>query len=845
MNGTLRVETRLTTLIAAAALTLLSINAWAQRDLGMPAPPFQSDTLVDDGTSILNNPANAAFQPGAEAGLGLRLTTHGHPGDGYYGYGSWTAPRIGFNVSGLLGVRTGTMAGLTGAASIAWGKGPIAIGLRYRVYSHDTLEDYNGLHTSDVGLTLRPWNALALSLVIENLWNPTLHDDLNVGRGYRIGIATRTLHRHFMMGASAAFYPDPVQSRRDLGLELRSDLSSVVALFATGKLHLLEDEGYSDWSAAAGLSVRFGHIAVDGGAQLAGAPGVGDQRGFGGAGLIRYIANPRGPIQQSDGLLLRVQIDGRLDERPARGFFTQDRKAFVDYLVELRTVAEDDRFAGVYLHLDGVALGVGQLWELRQALDAVRQKGKRVVVYLERGGLRDLYLAASADFIMTAPSFTASDSGLAIERIYVADLLERIGVHANFLRVGEYKSAVEMFTRGEPSEHSDEALAAYLNVVWDELSRGICRGRPTTSCPQGRFPFNEPINADTLLAQGWSQRVGYEDELRVALFRALGKNFTPISWEDATGIDAYWRARPEIGVIHIDGMIMEGGSGANPLTGGSFTGDAGIERAVRAVLADHNIKGVIVRISSPGGSAFASDEMLRSLQLLHQRGLPVRISMGNEAASGGYYVTAFPTKIWAAPTTLTGSIGIYAGTFEIDDLLSSLGVHRQWDRLGGPARLFRGRAWTDEDMHFMQSSLDFGYRRFVQLVADARDLTFDDVDARARGRIWSGVDAKDRGLVHELGSFLDAYDDLCREIPACRRAPLPLRHMTEDRALPLPAPISMALGAMGLGDDETHLTHLVESLGLRGPLSLLFALAPQRAGELRQDLGGGVFVRFE
>lgn len=837
----------LTTSAVFVATLAVAPHAEARQDLGLPATPFESDVLVDDGTSILNNPANAAYQRGLEAGVGLRLTTGDHRGDGYYGYASYTLP-FGLNASGLLGVRSGLDHGLVGAASFAWGKGPIALGLRYRVYSHEPGSGYHGLHTSDFGLTLRPWNALAVALVITNLWNPTFENDIGIGRSYRVSLGTRTLRGQLMLGLRAEFLPDEAQAERHLGVELRSRVSDRLNLYASAGIRQLEGEQWDGWSASAGLSFRFDHVAVDAALHRSGpygsAAGQTDD-GWGGAGLIRYVAHPRGTITQSAHQLLRVKLNGAVVERPARGLFTSDRKAWVDQLMEIHRARHDDRFDGVYVHLSGTELGVAQLWELRQELDAIRADGKKVVAYIERGGLRDLYIAASADFVVTSPAFTAEDAGLSIERIYIADLLEKIGIRANFLRVGEYKSAVEMFTRNTPSEASDTALHAYISTVWHEISTGLCRGRASAACPGGEFPLHAPIHADSLLASGWSQRTGYEDELRTLLFREYGNAYTTAPYAEVVGDEDLWRARPTIAVIHITGMIMDGGSGSNPLTGGSFTGDNGIDEAVQAVLDDPQIQGVIIRVSSPGGSAFASDEMLRSLQRLHDRKIPLRISMGNEAASGGYYVTAFPARIYATPTTLTGSIGIYAGTFELDDLLARVGVNRTYEQLGGPSRLFRGREWSEADMRFMQEGLDFSYRRFVTLVARARELSFDDADAIARGRIWSGEDAKTHGLVHAIGSFTDAYEDLCKEIPACRRAPLSLQHMNKDRVLPLPAPLSMALAQVGLAQDGSNLASVLDNLGLRGPLAQVLLMAPRRAGEARYDLGGTLEIRFE
>lgn len=831
--------------LAAVVVAPLSV-AHAQRgnDYYLPETPYQSGALRDDGAAVLYNPAGAAFQRGWEAGLGLRLTNHATVGDGVYGYTSYTAP-FGLSIAGGLVARTADYSGVTGFVSAGYRAGAFAAALRYRVYSADDGGPMHGMSTSDLGLVWRPASFMALSLVVDNLWEPRRADGFRLGRVYRMESGWRLPNGRFGTGIEATFHEkgagSPELSKWDLAWNARATVLRGFDLFAAAGMNVGGDR--LSPTVSAGLTIHQGRLASEMAFHV--HPVDGGQNLYGGSALFRVVQRPAAPLSYTQKGLLKIQLSGSVHERPSKGFLTQGGEpAFTDILMDLRRAATHPQLEGVYLHLSGTKLGVGQLWELRQALDGVRAAGREVVVYIERGGLRDLYLAAGASLIMTSPSFVAEDAGMMAERIYLGDFLARFGVEATFVRVGEYKSAVEMFTRSTPSAEADESLVAYIQQVWSVIAHGLCEGRAASSCPGGRFPVHAPINARTLEASHWSDGVGYEDELPQRLRQHFGVSYQAVDRSVFTTFRSErWGQQPSIAVIHINGSIAAGTSGVNPLTGAPYTGSRSIEREVRQILDDASIKGVIVRVDSPGGSAFASDEMLRALAGLRRAGMPVRISFGNAAASGGYYVSAFDAPIYSAPTTVTGSIGIYAGTFAIDDLLSSVGVNRVYNSVGGPAKLFQGREWSTDELAWMQASVDFGYERFVSLVADARGMTTEQVDAVARGRIWSGRDALARSLVQHEGSFLDAYTSLCRDIRACRQEDLPLRHMGKGMGLVLPTPLAAAMGIDAAGAVGTW-TRLLEGLGLQGTLREMVAIFPERAGELRYDLGGVLDVNF-
>lgn len=838
-----RLPLRVAPLMGAFLFILLASPAWAQRDLGLPAPPFSSDTLRDDGSALLTNPANTTFRPGIDAGLGLTMMSRVQTGDAVYSYFNYTAP-FRLSVGGGLAARFGDDRGLTGFASLGWGAGPLSVALRYRVYQavHDPM---HGVSTSDLGVAFRPTSFMALSFVVTNLWTPRISPVELLPREYRLESGWR-----LPSGALGVAGQWILRDRQHyIGAHIDARIIPGFRLFASVNHRFITSADIlspvdSPTTFQAGLQVQTGKLSSDVAVRYAGRQG--DAQVFGASGLLRFSSAPNAPVSYPAGSLLKVELSGRLTERPSQQLLGADSKGFVDQLMALREVRDSRQVEGVYLHLSSVRAGVAQLWELRRALDDIRNSGKKVVVYVEQGGIRDLFLAAAGDYVMASPAFFSMDSGLRVERYYLAELLQRVEIEATFVRVGRYKSAVEMFTRNDASNYADEALQRYVSDVWEVIRRGLCENRSNAACPRGEFPFDAPISASSLRASGWLNDLGYEDELSAKIGEHFGRRYRPIDVSQLHNDDVErWGSPREIAVLHITGDIVAGKSGTNPLTGAPFTGTNAIEAAVRQIKRAGSVRGVVIRVDSPGGSAFASDEILRAVASLQREDVPVVVSFGDVAASGGYYVAAFPTTIFASPTTLTGSIGIYAGTFALDDLLHRVGVSRDSVTEGGPARMFAARRWSEEELAWMQASVEHGYARFVSLVGDARGLDSAEMELAADGRIWSGRAAKAQGLVDEEGGFLDAYDALCAELPRCTRTPYRLAHYGQVMSLNLPSAMASLMRIDAEEVDTADLRSMLEHSGLGGTMGMLLGMIPTRAAEPRADLGGVFHVTFE
>lgn len=829
------------------ALSLCTLPAHAGEDLGLPAPPFATDSLRDDGSAILTNPANLTFQPGVDVGLGAHLSSKPNLDDGAYAFVNYTAP---FRLSLGAGVaaRVRDARGMTGFVSLGWGAGPFGMALRYRIYQA-ARHPLHGTSTSDFALSYRPTSFVGFSAVFTNLWTPKINAADRLHRGYRIENGWRLPNGRFAGALQWSADDIGYGYNHWLDVHIEARIARGFHLFASGggRMTSANSEAANlsnDLRLSAGIALQTSALSTDIGthalAQRNAATNVGASL------LMQYRSTPRQSATHPRGQLVKIALSGNIHERPVRRLFSANPQSLSDVLVLLRKVERSNQVEGVYLHLNGVKAGVAQLWELRKALDAIRAHGKHVVVYLEDGGLRDLYLAAAGDYIMTSPAFVSQDAGLKVERFYIADLLERFGIEAMFVRIGEYKSAVETFTRNGPSPQADAALHAYMQDVWDVISSGLCENRPLAACRTGGFPLHQAITADSLYASRWIDAHGYEDELPERLAAHFNKRLTAIPPSQLLD-DRYerWDPQPHIAVLHIEGPLVGDKSGTNILTGQAFTGAGSIEAAAKDIREDSAVRAVIVRINSPGGSVFASDEIHRALTLLQRTNLPIVFSFGDAAASGGYYISALRAPIYAAPTTVTGSIGIYTGTFSVEHLLSKVGIGRYPERVGGPSKLYNGEAWTEEERQWMQASIQHGYDRFRKLVANGREMTLEEVESMAQGRIWSGKAAKDNGLVDHIGGFLDAYDAVCTPIARCANDPYPLKHFGQVVSLKLPMALA---GALGVGAEDAgpqEIRAILEQSGVSAVFEPLLTLFPARAKEPRADLGGIFRVSFD
>jgi protease-4 len=478
---------------------------------------------------------------------------------------------------------------------------------------------------------------------------------------------------------------------------------------------------------------------------------------------------------------LVVKPEGRLVEQlsgdpvqraveNAQGRERQETRLW-DLVDAIRAARTDRRIRVLVLDLDDMqGAGLPELEELASAIRKFRTSGKPVIAYGTAYDQDQYYLAAQAGKIYLDPTGYVMIEGYSRYPLYFKGLLQKLGVNVNVFRVGTFKSAVEIFTRADMSKADKQQSQAYLNVLWSSYQKAVTAAR---KLPAGAIAvYVDSLPQTISAANGNAAKVALQAGLVTALADRLqverqltglvGKDrstgsFNQISAEDyARLIDAQQKIHggggdARIGVIVASGDIQDGSQPP-----GSIGGDS-LSRLIREAQMDDDIKAVVLRINSPGGSVAASEEIYHQLEALRAAGKPVVVSMGDLAASGGYYISAPANQIWASPATLTGSIGIFAIVPTIDQTLSKIGVGV--DGVGTTplaGALSIDRPLGPEVSQLLQSQIDRGYQQFVDRVASGRRETPQQIDAIAQGRVWAGADARRIGLVDHLGTMEDA-----------------------------------------------------------------------------------------
>jgi protease-4 len=450
---------------------------------------------------------------------------------------------------------------------------------------------------------------------------------------------------------------------------------------------------------------------------------------------------------------LFLPIRGDLPEMPPDGIpgLFEDPTTLRDVITAIKRGKTDSRVTSLLVVADSAPQFWGKAQELHDAIADFAAGGKPTVAYISHGGDKEYFIAAACKKIYLLPTSTLALDGLATYDIFLRGTLDKIGTYPDLLHIGDYKTAVNQFTEtGYTPAHRE--MSASLNAeAFDQLVQTIARSRGK-SVDEVRALIDEgPFLAKDALDRGLVDGLAYPDELPS---KAAG---VKIDDDHALDAGAYSRSiaggsrRARLAVLHISGTITGGasGDGGDGATAGAET----ISRSLRRIRKDSSIKAVVVRIDSPGGSSIASDLIWREL-MLTKKDRPLVASMSDLAASGGYYVAVPASTIVAQPGTLTGSIGIFSGKFVVGGTLDKIGARIDGVSQGRFAQLESPvRAFSEEERQKLLHDMQAFYDTFVGKVADARKLTRERVHEIAQGRVWTGRQAKDLGLVDELGGL--------------------------------------------------------------------------------------------
>jgi protease-4 len=421
----------------------------------------------------------------------------------------------------------------------------------------------------------------------------------------------------------------------------------------------------------------------------------------------------------------------------------------------LDRAAGDAKVTAVVLRVSALPdAGWGKVQELRDAITRFRKSGKPAYAHIEFVGNKEYYLATACTSIYAVPTALLDVTGLRSETTFFGGTLEKLGVQAQFEGVGKYKNAPNQFTERGFTEPHREQMEALLDSVYEQYVSAIRVGRKKTAEEVQAIIDAGPYNAASALKAGLVDELLYEDQLQDRMQDA--GRLTPGRYARSGGGRGFGLdSRPKVALVYVVGEIVPGESLAGPF-GGQVAGSDTVAAALRNARKDGDIKAIVLRVDSPGGSGTASDVIWREVALARKE-KPVVVSMGDVAASGGYYVAMGSDVIVAQPGTITGSIGVFGGKFALRGLYDKLGISKEVLARGQHADLFTEyRPWTDEERQKVRSLMVAFYEDFLTRVAEGRKKTRDEVDAVAQGRVWTGTEALHHGLVDRLGGLDDA-----------------------------------------------------------------------------------------
>jgi protease IV len=473
--------------------------------------------------------------------------------------------------------------------------------------------------------------------------------------------------------------------------------------------------------------------------------------------LFMGLAVGRGPQISSNSTLL-LDVSGNLQETEPSGVLGQFLEAppTVRSIVDaLRKASVDRRVSSVIIRPTSNAALWGKVQEVRDAIIDFKKSKKPIIAYLEYGGDQSFYLASACDKVFLMPTASLDLTGMASYELFLRGALDKLGVFPDSIHVGDYKTASNTFT-----EHSftpaHREMAQSLNTdLYEQLIAGLADGRHRTPAEMRDLVDHGPFLPEDAVRAGLVDDLAYEDEIddKVELGRGRGRTNTLRQHEyRSVGLTSLGLNRgPRIAVIYAVGMISSGASNDSP--SGHVIGSDTMVEYLRKARADSSIRAIVLRIDSPGGSAIASDVIWREVMLTRER-KPVIASMSDVAASGGYYIAMPAHAIVAQPATLTGSIGVVLLRFVIDGTLDKLGLNMETVKQGKYADLFSPvRPFTPDERKKVGELMQATYDAFVEKAAAGRNTTPERIDAIAQGRVWTGKQAKELGLVDELGGL--------------------------------------------------------------------------------------------
>ncbi|MCC6557839.1 MAG: signal peptide peptidase SppA [Polyangiaceae bacterium] len=741
---------------ACALAAALTAHAEPPDRPTQPVPdPGKGLASGDDASAIAVNPANLAFLPDPELRWTWVWPSSGSP-----------LPARGHSLSlgiPLWSLATGLRLDFLDPSSAApepfddswrWVRwdvaaragDTVALGTTLGWGSSDALA-LDGHFSLTTGLTVRPSPIISLAAVARDWNQPENRLGQAVERSYALGMALRPAlgSRGFEVGVEGELFEDSGAwiPRATIGI----DVPRVGRVRGDVTVRGLQDES-PKIAAMAGLDVNIDRLQVSGGGVFGDAFTRSGAGFYAGAALRGY----REPGVRLPARVVKVRIDD-----------TPGVRAHTRLLRKLWRLAEDPAVEGVLLVIrDEPASSTAHAEELGDAIRAVRVRGKKVICHLEDAGGRSLHVCSQADTIAMNPAGGLRFAGVSAKFYYFGALLRKLGVQADFVRIGAHKLAAEQFTSAGGSDVAQLDHQELVDQFYGALLHDVGGGRRIPRGELARRIARGPFLAREAKEAGLIDLLAFDDEIDRVVDEVMGKKSRLADDDAVEEAPERWGSAPKVALVYLDGDMIDGESKHIPFVGVRLAGSRTVAGALKKAREDRSVKAVVFRIETGGGSSLAADVILREA-ILTARVKPLIVSMGSSAASGGYYAAVAGHPVFANRSTVTGSIGIFYGKVDVSGLLDKLGVRVETFRSAPRAdaeSLFR--PFTDDEREVLGVKVKQFYDLFIARVAEGRGLAPEAIDAVARGRVWTGAQAHARRLVDRVGGLREALEEARR-----------------------------------------------------------------------------------
>ncbi len=706
--------------------------------------PYNSVATSDDIFAIKYNPAGLGLRRGFQSAF-----FHTYSDSSFEGDNAWllSSGHLGFSIEWLGNVTPQTYRKYTLASGgkfadgFYWGSSYSWFGSRYR--------DYDKLSSWKLGLLLRPFKFVSFGVTGQDLNRPRFRGE-KTDISFNCGLAIR------LNGVKSV---GPIGDR--LTLSVDGSMTEKEKLEDASTRYKAELEPFDGFIISGDID-NDGNFGIGGRINLPNL-GVGsynsitkDHNFNQGMTFVNLSEDRYRTLLQRRDNFLELRLSGQIVEENTRaGIFGKKKPTVMDLLNEIGRAKEDESIKGMILRIDPLDMGLAKTQEIREAILDFKESGKSVIAYIEFGGNKEYYIATAADKIAMMPTGYLMFTGLEAEVTFIKGTLDKLGIVADLEHIGDYKSASDLVTRDSMSEAHREVVNSLLDDMYDQITKDIAFQKGWTQeevkskIDQGPFTASEAYKAnlvDTLI---------FYDQIDDLVKQVVGKKPHRINDKRYAGRTYYkysWAIPPKIAVIFATGSIFEGESGENFLLG-DIMGSETIANAIRSAREDKTVKAIIFRVDSRGGSGMASDVILR--EIIRTKGKkPFIVSMSDVAGSGGYWISCAADTILSLPGTYTGSIGVISGKFSLEGLYEKIGFTKEGIKRGKHADFYTTtRQFTDEERKVVKRQIKEFYDEFVKRVSEGRKMSYEQVDAVGRGRVWTGKQAKENGLVDELGGL--------------------------------------------------------------------------------------------